>query len=399
MKKLLLLGGTRNTIPVIHAAHKLGIYVITCDYLPNNIGHHYSDEYRNVSIIDREAVLALADSLKIDGIMSFAIDPGVVTAAYVASKLNLPSCPYDSVKILQNKVSFRNFLKENGFNVPQIMGFRNKDDAVSKVEKFDFPIIIKPADASGSKGVTKINHITQLEKAFDYAFQNSLSGEVIIEEFIEQKYHSSDTDCFSVENELVCASFSCQYFDTNSVNPYVPSAYSWPSNMPSDKIDELRAELQRLIKLLNLGTSIYNIETRVGKNDKAYIMEVTPRGGGNRLAEMVRYSSGQDMILNSVKAAVGLPVDNMSDPVYSGAWAEYIIHSNREGIFDALSIAPDFEEKYVVEKDIWVTSGDFIHTFSSASYAIGTLVLKFENQMELKQKMKDIDKYVRIIFK
>ena len=86
MKKLLLLGGLRYLIPVIKTAQKMGVHVITCDYLPDNIAHKYSDEYHNVSIIDKEAVLKLAQSLEIDGIMSFAVDPGVATAAYVAKR-------------------------------------------------------------------------------------------------------------------------------------------------------------------------------------------------------------------------------------------------------------------------------------------------------------------------
>ena len=82
-KRLMLLGGLRYLVPVIQAAHEQGYYVITCDYLPGNIAHRYSDEYCNVSIIDKEAVLAVAKEKEIDGIMSFAVDPGVVTAAYV----------------------------------------------------------------------------------------------------------------------------------------------------------------------------------------------------------------------------------------------------------------------------------------------------------------------------
>ena len=86
MKKLLLLGGSRYILPVIKKAHELGIYVITCDYLPNNIAHKYSDRYCNVSIIEKDAVLKVAQENKIDGVMSFACDPGVVTASYVAEK-------------------------------------------------------------------------------------------------------------------------------------------------------------------------------------------------------------------------------------------------------------------------------------------------------------------------
>ena len=103
----MLLGGLRYLLPVIEVAHKLGLHVITCDYLPDNIAHKYSDEYHNVSIIDKEAVLHLARKLEIDGIMSFAVDPGVVTAAYVQEQIGLPAFgPYESVCILQDKARF-----------------------------------------------------------------------------------------------------------------------------------------------------------------------------------------------------------------------------------------------------------------------------------------------------
>ena len=118
-KKLMLLGGLRYLIPVIEKAHELGLHVITCDYLPDNIAHKYSDEYHNVSIIDKDAVLKLARKLEIDGIMSFAVDPGVVTAAYVAEQMGLPNVgPYESVCILQDKARFRAFLRRHNFNCP-----------------------------------------------------------------------------------------------------------------------------------------------------------------------------------------------------------------------------------------------------------------------------------------
>ena len=110
MKKLLLLGGSRFLLPVIREAKALGCHTITCDYLPDNIAHRYSDEYHNVSITDLEATLRLAQELQVDGVMSFACDPGVVTAAYVAEQMGLPNVgPYESVCILQDKGRFRAF--------------------------------------------------------------------------------------------------------------------------------------------------------------------------------------------------------------------------------------------------------------------------------------------------
>ena len=110
MKKLMLLGGSRYLMPVIEIAHKLGLYVITCDYLPENVAHKYSDEYLNISIIDKEAVLKAAKEHHIDGIMSFACDPGVATAAYVAEEMELPfQGSYKATEILQDKGLFRQF--------------------------------------------------------------------------------------------------------------------------------------------------------------------------------------------------------------------------------------------------------------------------------------------------
>ena len=113
-KKLMLLGGIRYLLPVIKAAHEQGYYVITADYLPGNIAHKFSDEYVNVSIIDKEAGLKVAQEKLIDGIMSFGVDPGVVSASYVQEQMGLPSFgPYESVCILQNKDRFRAFLSDH----------------------------------------------------------------------------------------------------------------------------------------------------------------------------------------------------------------------------------------------------------------------------------------------
>ena len=96
MKKLLLLGGSRYLLPAIKVAHEMGVYVITADYMPDNFAHRYSDEYRNISIVDQNAVLSLAKAQKVDGILSYATDPGVVSAAYAAERLGLPTSPYAS---------------------------------------------------------------------------------------------------------------------------------------------------------------------------------------------------------------------------------------------------------------------------------------------------------------
>lgn len=396
-KKLMLLGGLRYLIPVIKAAHKLGIYVITCDYIPTNIAHKYSDEYHNISIIDKDAVLKLAQELEIDGIMSFAVDPGVVTASYVQEKMGLPAFgPYESVTILQNKDLFREFLTENNFKVPNAKGYSKWEDVEKDKKIWDYPIIVKPTDSAGSKGVTKVENINQLRSAVEYAFECSISKNIIIEDFIESLGCSSDSDSFTVNGELKFVSFSAQRFDANAANPYTPSAYSWPSTFTEQQEAELKSELQRLMKLLKMNTSVYNIETRIGKDGNCYIMEVSPRGGGNRLSEMVRYSTGVDLITNCVKASVGYQVDDICQEPLNGHWAEIILHADNDGLFNRIEIDNSIK-KYVFEEDLWVDKGEKVDAFNGANNAIGTLVLRFNTAEDLENAIINQRQWLKII--
>lgn len=409
-KKLLLLGGIRYLLPVIEAAHKMGVYVITADYLPGNIAHKHSDEYVNVSILDHDAVLKVAREKQIDGVLSFGVDPGVVTAAYVAEKMGLPFPPLASVEILQNKDKFRDFLAANGFNCPIQKGYSSKEGALAdfalSVKRGElsasqhsarFPVIVKPVDSAGSKGCTRVDRFEELEPAIEGAIAESHSGRFIIEKFLEKVGSSSDTDSFSVNDELVFCSFNCQHFDAASANPFTPAAFSWPSDMPAAARKELRGEIQRLIKLLHLGTSIYNIETRIATDGKPYIMELSPRGGGNRLSEVLKLATGQDLIANNVRGALGLPINEMTDPVYTGFWAEFIVHSNKPGAFVSLEIDPAFAATHLVQNDLWVKLGDTVAEFTGANQTIGTLVLKFDSHEQAHAYLTQPETWMRVV--
>lgn len=397
MKKLMLLGGMRYLVPVIEAAHKLGVYVITCDYLPNNIAHKYSDEYCNVSILEKDKVLEKAKELKIDGILSFACDPGVVTAAYVAEKMGLPSSgPYESVEILQNKGKFRKFLTENNFNVPVAKQYTDIETALNDTEMFNWPVIVKPTDSAGSKGVTKVEEKDKLKDAINYALKFSHSNEFIIEDFLEKVGDSSDCDSFSIDGKLKFVSFSAQKFDENCENPYTPAAYTWPASISKIHQEELTNEIQRLLTLLNMKSSIYNIETRECTNGKAYIMECSPRGGGNRLAEMIRYMTGVDMITNIVKSALGMELDVIEQKEIKDNWAEIILHSEKEGIFEKLWISEEISSN-IVENDLWIETGTHVGGFSGANEAIGTMVLKFDSEIQMNNVLNNQNNYIKVI--
>lgn len=395
----MLLGGIYYLKPAIEAAHKLGLYVITADYLPNNVAHQWSDEFVNVSIIDKEAVLKVAQEKEIDGILSYAVDPGVVTAAYVAEQMGLPNVgPYKSVEILQNKALFRQFLADNGFNTPKSKGYFSVENALKDAGTFDYPVIVKPVDSAGSKGVTRVNCKGDLQSALELAYRSSLGAkEIIVEDFIELDGFQSGSDSFSIDGKMVFTSFDDQRFDKHATNPYAPSAHTWPSTMPEWAQAELTNEIQQLVTLLGMRTSLYNIEARVGKNGKAYIMELSPRAGGNRLSEVLTMATGVDFPMACVKAAIGMPVD-METPCIDGYWADVVLHAPKDGVLASVEIAEPMKNN-VKELTLYKQVGEMVSGFSAANAAIGSLFMQFDTRATMEYALIHQDEWLKITVK
>lgn len=385
-KTLLLLGGARYALPVIDAAHELGAKVVTRDYLPHNYAHAFSGQYINASIIDNEAVLAAAKECKADGIMSFAADPGVVAASYAAEKLGLPfQGSYEAVSILQDKERYRAFLRDNGFNCPELYIYRSTDEAMAEADSIAYPVIAKPVDAAGSKGCSRVDGPEGLRKAVEYALEFSRGGRCIVEQFLEKRGDSSDADGFVTGGRFTCVSFISQLFDPSVPNPYTPAAYTMPASLPEWAQRELVSELQRLADLLGLRDGVFNIETRVVTDGKAYIMESSPRGGGNRLCEMLKHATKgkTDLVMAVVKAVLGEPVGELPMPQYDGFWYQQMLHSDHDGTFAGMKYASGFKDVHVAEGQLWVEPGAKVEAFSAANHAFGSAFMRFDSQEEL----------------
>ena len=374
--------------------------------MPDNIAHKYSDEYVNVSIIDKDAALAAAQRLKIDGIMSFACDPGVVSAAYVAEKMGLPfQCSYESACILQDKGLFRQFLIDHGFNCPKSRRYSSKAEVLADVGGWDsdprapkFPVMVKPVDSAGSKGCSRVDSAAGLPAAIDAALENGHNGAIIVEDFLEfESYHSS-ADPFTVDGKLQAVSYSDQLFDKEADNPYTPAFIIWPSTMKQEHQDYLTREIQRLMDLLQMRTGIYNIETVVGKGGIPYIMEVSPRGGGCKIAELQEMAFGVNLIENEVRKALAMPLAEIRTRPIEGHWCEMIIHARpgQQGVFECLNVHDDVMTKNVKCIDVSAKKGDIVHPFTGANMALGDMFLQFDSREELNEQIANTSKWMDI---
>lgn len=397
MKKILFLGAAPSQVPPIEYAKSQGYYVITCDYLPDNPGHKIADEYHNISTTDKEAVLSLAQELKVDGIVAYASDPAAPTAAYVSEIMGLPGNPYDSVLVLARKDLFRAFLKENDFNVPRSESFYELHDAKKWLLEINVPAFIKPVDSSGSKGVTEIHFKEQLEEAFNYALHFSREKKVVVEEKIVKQGYQVAGDGFVVNGELAFRCWADEHFD-KLCNGLVPIGQTFPTSHTESLLQEAHRETQRLLSLLGIKTGALNFDFLFSQDGKFYFLELGPRNGGCLIPEVVRYATGIDLIKATVDAALGLDCSYVMQTPVKGFWSSYMVHSLTDGTFDALHIS-DRAKDMIVEQNIYVKESDQVKKYSGSNDTLGMMILQYPSMDTMLTMVDNMEHDIHVITK
>lgn len=401
MKKILLLGGSAQQIVAIETAKKLGYYTVLCDFLPDNPGQYHADKFYLVSTTDKEAVLQVAQKEQVDGVLAYASDPAAPSAAYVAEQMGLPGNPYRAVETLCNKAMFRGFLAENGFCTPKAKGYSDISDAMEDITAgfFRLPLIVKPVDSSGSKGVGRIDSLDQAREALEYAMSFSRCKDIIVEEYVEMYGYQIAGDGLSVDGKLVFRYFANDHFNPKCVNPFVPISASFPYNMPQWVQDKVHGEIQRLLTLLGMRTCTYNFDLRIDKDYNVYLMEVAPRDGGNYIPQIIRYATGVDLVEYSVRAAMGEEIRIPDNVCPSGFYAYYAVHSIADGILERIDIAQEVLRNHILENHILRKPGDAVYAFTGANTTLGILLMRFDSLDQMLHMMDHSEEWITVVLR
>lgn len=390
-KKLLVLAGSWFQVPAIKYAKSRGYHVITCDYCPENPGHRFSDEYHNVSTTDREAVLRLARQLEIDGILCFASDPAAPTAAYVSEQMGLPGNTLENVCKFGEKHLWREFLRENGFNVPKAKSYLSWDEV--DMSEWTCPVMVKPVDSCGSKGITKVCRPEDMKAAYEYALQFGNAKRVIIEDFIERVGPQIGGDGYYGEDRLEFVCYGDQVVDTR-VNGIVPCGMTFPSLLDKSVQDRITEEIERAIRLSGLRHLSFNLEVMIDRQGRIFLMELGPRNGGNCIPEVIEQYTGINMVGLAVEASMGgtLPVKPECDGCFH---AYYALHSVATGVYRGYVISDDFPGEVTISY-MFKSPGDRIGSLVGSNEEIGVLVLKFETREKMNSFFAHPDKFIQI---
>lgn len=384
MKTILLLGGSRQQVPAIEKAKQMGYRTVLIDYLPDNPGQYIADKWYQESTTDIEAVYRIAKEENVSGILPYASDPAALPAAIVCERLGLPTNPAASVEILGVKHKFRRFLQDNGFPSPKTFTFSPNDSLESVIEgikNLNFPIVVKPTDSSGSKGVSFLQDTTALAQAILHADEYSRNKILIAEEFIQRGFPDVIGGDIFVENGKITLYGDMACLRGDNGKSLIPIGEKKPNGLSDRQKSRLYNELQRLIDCLNIKAGELNIEVLIDRDDNPHFLEVGPRAGGNMIPLQLSDAFQIDLIGANIKSAMGKAC-NITPQVTTDYFLTFVLHSNQNGLYNGYSVS-EFAAEHLYREVIYKKEGEEVEAFDGAGKALGILFFKFKEVDEM----------------
>ena len=356
---ILILGGGVMQLPAIKIAKEMGWTTIVADGIMNVPGKDYADYFENIDLKDTKgmikAALGYKDTIGLDGVFTAGTDFSE-TVARVAAAAALPGISIEAAINASNKVKMREAFRTHGIPSPLFTSVRNVSslDCAGIVDRgLKYPMVVKPVDNMGSRGIRRIDDCDQLQDAVDEALKFSRSGNVIIEEYLEGPEFSIDALVY--ENEVTI----CGFADRHIYYPpyFIEMGHTIPSIMDTGVSEEIFETFRDGVRALGITKGAAKGDIRLSRG-KAYIGEIAARlSGGYMSGWTFPYSSGVELTKGALKIAVGQHPGNLS-PLFSKTTAERAFISIPGVIKDITGIEKVKADANLKELFLRVSSGD-----------------------------------------
>lgn len=326
-KRIMVLGAGLYQIPLIGRAKALGCHVTTVDNIPGNIGHLISDASFDISTVEVNAVLGAARESGIDAVLTYASDAAVPTVAAIASELGLQGATPQAAAILTNKAKFRAFQADHGLDAPRFVSCGSVAEALRLSSKLSRPFVVKPVDTSGSRGIVGISQSDgdrRIGAAVEAALGYSRAKVVCIEELV-QGIHASG-DVFLEAGRIVGGAMTRKY-----MKEFLVLGHEMASGMPPECEARILAAVENTCRLAGYLDGPLDFDVVVSQ-ERAVIIEMTPRLGGNGIPELVEATTGFDLIGHTIRFALGSSRLQIEHMAVRKAFGSTILASDRDGI-------------------------------------------------------------------
>ena len=382
MRKILIIGASVLQLPAILKAKEMGFYVGVVDLNPQAVGVKHADTFFNVSTIDTDGIMKVAETFQPLGIMTLATDMPMRSIAAVTKKLNLQGISMESAIKATDKGEMIRSFKEHGVDSPWFFILKSIDDLESISGKITYPCIIKPVDNAGSRGVILVNKESELNDAFDYSRKNSRNGEVIIEEFMTGSEVS--VEVMAIDGEIHILAIT----DKITTGPpyFVEMGHSQPSQLPETVQQKIKNLTVKAMHSLGLDNGPAHVEIMVTPNGPKMIEVGARLGGDNITTHLVPLSTGIDMVKATIKLAIG-EIPDLSPKFNKGSAIMYM--DVPQGIIRNIKGVEETKQNYAVKEIIFNKNiGESVTSVQSSTDRVGYVIAQGENAEDAKSLCK-----------
>lgn len=300
-KKIAIIGGSYLQLPIVNKAREMGLEVYCFSWEDGAVCKDIADHFYPISIVEKEQILAKCQEIGIDAITTIASDTAVVTVNYVAQCMGLISNPDEYSEMTTNKYKMRQCFLSGNVPSPKFVLVNDMDHY--QITGFKFPLIVKPTDRSGSRGVEKVLDPLQLEEAILRAQKESFEHKAIIEEFV--------TGCeISVESiSYEGRHFILQITDkvTTGAPYFVELEHHQPSSLSQAIQEEVRQIVLKALDALHIRYGASHSELKITENGEVKVIEIGARMGGDFIgSNLVQLSTGYDFLKGVINVALGI---------------------------------------------------------------------------------------------
>ena len=392
--KLLLLGGSHAEIPLIKAAQELGWFVITTGNNRDGLGHPYANKTVFADFSNKEAMLELAKAEGVTAVCSGCNDFALLSTVYVCEQLGLPGHDsYATSLEIHHKDKYRALAARLGIPTPQAKVVHNEQEFEKAIAALTFPIIVKPVDLTGGKGIHRATNVEEARAAYKDATSRTRQDHIVVEEFIEGTNHGFSA--MLVKGKVAFAfADNEQYF----INKYLVSGANTPSTTLDTGLATLRDYRERIARELNLVDGILHIQY-IEKNDGTpIIIEICRRSPGDLYIKFVKYATGIDYPKFIVMAETGADISSIADAPTQGFWLRHCVMAGNNiennSVVREVSFAPEIQGN-IVEKFLWYKPGEIVT--DKLIYKAGIVFFHFDTLSEMQDKTKRMTELVKII--
>ena len=305
MKKIVIIGANDFQNPLILKAKEMGYETHVFAWQDGSIGERTADYFYPISIVEKDAILEECKRIKPDAVATIASDLANITVQYLAKRLGLPCNSDECIEVSTNKYKMRCAFREHGVGTPffaSVSGIDELDD----MDSFNFPVIVKPTDRSGSRGITKVMSYDELKTAIDASIEHSFEKKAIVEEYIEGPEYSCE--CISFDGEHTMLTIT-KKFTTGSPH-FIETGHVEPANLTADTVEKVKKEIFAGLNALKISYGASHSEFKITPSGEVRIIEIGSRMGGDCIgSDLVRLSTGYDFVRMVIETASGKKPD------------------------------------------------------------------------------------------